>query len=275
MRRLIACNFSNQVLFACALCLILSPGCSDSSGGTGPSTPTFLPGIFSSSTPAGGTPDFQALLFTKTVEFRHDSISGAVTAIQDLGNQNNFSVDATEDSSLFNDAFLAHYKVVIFLNTSGDVLNTAQENSFVNYMTGGGGFVGVHAAAASERNWPFYGQLVGAFFQDHPAIQSASFQRINSVHPSTSGLPGSFVFTDEIYNFQTDPSSHVNVLITVDESSYSGGNMGPNHPVSWFHTNLGGRAWYTNLGHRAETFSDSLFLTHLTGGIRYAAKQTP
>lgn len=255
---------------------LLSNSCSDSSSSSGgPASPAPLQGIYSSSTPPGGNPDFRALVFTKTTGFRHDSISAGVVAVQDLGNGNNFAVDATEDSSLFNDSFLANYEVVIFLNTTGDVLSGAEEVSFTNYIQNGGGYVGVHSASDTEKNWPFYGQLVGAFFQDHPAIQSATFDTVNANHPSSSGLPASFVFTDEIYNFQTDPSGSVNVLVTVDETTYTGGSMGPNHPISWFHTNLGGRAWYTNLGHRRETFSDPLFLNHFLGGIRYSAGQTP
>lgn len=262
-----------------SLCLALGffaliVGCSDSSSSRNGGAQALL-GIYSTSEPPGGNPDFRALVFTKTTEFRHDSIGAGVSAIQSLGNANNFAVDATEDSSLFDANFLATYSVIIFLNTTGDVLSGSEESSFMNYITNGGGYVGIHSASDTEKAWPFYGQLVGAFFQDHPAIQSASFATVNQGHPSTTGLGANFTFTDEIYNFQTDPSSSVNVLVTVDETTYNGGTMGPNHPISWFHTNLGGRAWYTNLGHRPETFSDPLFLDHLLGGIRYSASQTP
>ncbi|MDF1667212.1 MAG: ThuA domain-containing protein [Planctomycetota bacterium] len=255
-------------LFALAL------GCSDSSSSNN-AGPQAILGIYSSTRPPGGNPDFRALVFTKTTEFRHDSIGAGVTAIQSLGNSNNFAVDATEDSSLFDTNFLASYSVVIFLNTTGDVLTGSEETSFMSYVANGGGYVGIHSASDTEKNWPFYGQLVGAFFQDHPAIQLASFTTVDQNHPSTTSFPVNFTFTDEIYNFQTDPSGSVNVLVTVDETSYSGGTMGASHPISWFHTNLGGRAWYTNLGHSSATFSDALFLDHLLGGIRYSAGQTP
>jgi cytochrome c len=264
-------RFLRLGLFVVMLFFFLS--CNESSSRS--NGPSFRLGLYASTVPPGNNPDFKVLIMTKSTGFVHDSIGPGLTAIQTLGQQNNFAVDATEDSAFFSMANLSQYQCVVFLNTTGDILSASQETSFSNYIAGGGGFVGVHAASGTERNWPWYEQLVGAYLKDHPPIQAAQLMAINNSHPSTVGLPGTFSFTDEYYNFVTDPTATVNVLLTIDETSYSGGTMGPGHPISWFHTNLGGRAWYTNLGHRKETFSDAFFLTHLLGGIRYSASQTP
>src|SRR5689334_13214358 len=111
------------------------------------------------------------LVFSKTAGFRHDSISDGVAAIRQLGQQNNFDVDATEDASLLNGANLSRYQAIVFLSTTGDILDSAQQSSVEQYIRNGGGFVGVHSATDTEYDWEWYGGLVGAYFQDHPAIQ--------------------------------------------------------------------------------------------------------
>ena len=134
-------------------------------------------------------------------------------------------------------------------------------------------FVGVHSAADTEYDWPFYGALMGAYFAGHPDIQTATIQVAASHHPSTSGLPPVWVRRDEWYNFQKNPRGAVDVLATLDERSYSGGAMPDDHPIVWSHVYEGGRAWYTAGGHTTESFSEPLFLDHLGKGILWAAGQ--
>jgi type 1 glutamine amidotransferase len=141
-------------------------------------------------------PSFNALLFTKTAAFRHDSIPAGVTAIQELAAAHGFTVTHTEDSTQFSDANLANYDVVIWLSTTGDVLNETEQGAFERYIQGGGGYVGVHAAADTEYDWPWYGGLVGAYFQSHPAIQEATVDVADGVHPATQHLPAEWVRTD-------------------------------------------------------------------------------
>src|SRR5690242_2070393 len=151
-------------------------------------------------------PAFKALVFSKTTGFRHDSIPDGIAAIQKLGQEHNFTVDTTEDSSVFTDANLAQYNVVIFLSTTGDPLGTQDEkDAFQRYIEHGGGFAGVHAASDSGYEWSWYGGLVGAYFKQHPAIQQAAVKVEDPAHPSTAGLPSRWVRTDEWYDFQTNP----------------------------------------------------------------------
>jgi type 1 glutamine amidotransferase len=215
---------------------------------------------------------FRVLVFSKTTGFRHDSIPAGITAIQQLGQQNNFVVDATEDDTLFTDTNLARYAVVVFLSATGDPVTTQPEkDAFQRYIQHGGGFVGIHAAADSGYNWAWYGQLVGTYFKQHPAQQNALIKVEDGNHPSTQGLPAQFTRFDEWYDFRTNPRSSVHVLTTVDDNSYTGSTMGADHPTTWCHNFDGGRAWYTGLGHTIASFSEANFLHLVLGGIQTAA----
>lgn len=216
--------------------------------------------------------DYSVLVFSKTEGFRHASIESGISAIQQLGTDNNFSVDATEDASDFNTENLVTYDAVIFLSTTGDVLNADQQTAFEQYIQGGGGYVGIHAASDTEYDWPWYGELVGAYFDSHPpGTPTATIEVADKVHPSTSFLPDYWVRTDEWYNYQNNPRGEVHVLMTLDEDTYTGGNMGYDHPIAWLHQHDGGRSWYTGGGHTIASFSEPDFLNHILGGIRYAS----
>lgn len=213
---------------------------------------------------------FRVLVFSRTRQFRHDSIPDAVAAVKHLGERFGFAVDATEDAGTFTDERLGQYAVVMFLNTTGDVLAPEQERSFERFIRAGGGFVGVHSACDTEYGWPWYGKLVGTWFKDHPKTQDATVRLAASPSPSTSVLPAAWPRRDEWYNFVRAPSG-VEILLTVDETTYEGGTMGEVHPLSWQHAYDGGRSWYTAMGHTSESYREPLFLLHLLGGIQYAA----
>ena len=225
----------------------------------------------------GATPafaqDFSVLVFSKTSAFRHDSIPDGIAMIQTLGAANDFAVDTTEDAADFNAANLAQYAAVVWLNTSGDVLNSTQQSAFQTYVESGGAWVGIHSATDTEYGWPWYGDLIGgdAWFDSHPADQTGTMEIEDQLHESTEHWPSSVSRFEEWYNFQSNPRSSVNVLVTVDESSYSGGNMGDDHPIAWNHEVGSGRAWYTALGHHPSTYDDEDFREHVLGGIFWAA----
>jgi type 1 glutamine amidotransferase len=219
--------------------------------------------------PAGG---FRVLLFSRTTGFRHDSIPAAVAALTELGATGGYGAEATEDPAAFTAANLARFRVIVFLMTTGDPLDDAAQSQFEAWIAAGGNWVGVHSAADTEYDWPFYGQLVGAYFKQHPAVQQATVHVEVGDHPATAGLPSSWVRTDEWYDFQTNPRAIATVLMTIDESTYSGGMMGADHPLVWAHsTTGGGRAIYTEMGHTSESYADPLFRQHLVGAIRWAA----
>lgn len=219
--------------------------------------------------PADDKP-FKVLVFSKTEGFRHDSIPAGIAAIERLGRQFGFAVVATEDSAVFKLDDLDEFKVVLFLSTSGNVLNGKQQKAFEQYIQSGGGFVGIHGASATEFDWPWYGRLVGTCFTCHPEPQDAVIHIEINDAPSTVMLPACWRRFDEWYDFRAYPVE-VEVLASVDEQSYTGATFGEPHPISWRHSFDGGRAWYTAMGHTKESFNESLFLLHVLGGIQYAA----
>ena len=228
--------------------------------------------ILSLAAPLDAAP-YSVLVFSKTAGYRHASIPQGIAALKALGEKSGFAVDATEDAAAFRDDNLKRYAAVVFLSTTGDVLDDAQQRAFERYIRAGGGFVGIHSASDTEYDWSWYGRLVGAYFASHPeGTPTAAVRIVDPGHASTSALPAKWVRTDEWYNFKASPRGSVHVLATVDEKTYSGGTMGDDHPVAWFHEMDRGRAWYTAMGHTGESFAEPLFLRHLLGGVQYAAR---
>ncbi|MFE7773468.1 ThuA domain-containing protein [Streptomyces sp. NPDC057445] len=225
-----------------------------------------------SSTPVDRTAK-RVLVFSRTAGFRHDSIPAGVVALKELGKTSNITVDATEEAAQFTTGNLARYDAVVFLSTTGDVLNAEQQKAFENYVATGGGYMGVHAAADTEYDWEFYGGLVGAYFQSHPQIQKATVRVEDHVHPATSHLDEVWERTDEWYNYRTNPRGQARVLATLDETTYVGGTMKGDHPIAWCQNYQGGRAFYTGGGHTKESYTEPAFRQHLLGGLRYASGQ--
>lgn len=211
----------------------------------------------------------RVLVFSKTSGFHHNSIPDGIAAISKIGKEQGFAVDTTTDSSFFRNDVLKKYAAVIFLNTTGNVLGSEQEKAFRDYIRKGGGYVGVHAASDTEYGWEWYGKLTGAYFSNHPKPQTATLNIVNANHLATRNLPSKWMRMDEWYNFK-NLSQEINVLLTIDETSYKGGKNGAFHPMAWCHEFEGGRAFYTALGHTSESYTEPLFLDHLTGGILYA-----
>lgn len=213
----------------------------------------------------------KVLVFSKTMGYKHASIPAGIAAIQKLGIENGFEVDTTKNGELFNEENLKKYSSIIFLSTTMNVLDAKQEAAFERYIQAGGGYVGVHAAADTEYDWGWYNKLAGAQFLSHPAgtpeadfiIQDNSF--IATKHFTDSVWHRS----DELYNYKRI-NPDVNVVMTVDESTYEGGENGDYHPIAWYHEFDGGRAFYTGAGHTDESYVEEAFLKHLLGGIQYA-----
>ncbi|MGW1800873.1 ThuA domain-containing protein [Streptomyces sp. NPDC001984] len=212
----------------------------------------------------------RVLVFSKTAGFRHDSIPEGIATVKQLGESNGFTVDATEDAGAFTGKNLGRYDAVVFMSTTGDVLDDTQQQAFEGYIRHGGAYVGVHSAADTEYDWAFYGGLAGAYFQNHPAIQPATVNVEDRAHPATSHLAGTWDRTDEWYNYRSNPRERAHVLASLDETSYTGGTMNGDHPIAWCQNYQGGRAFYTGGGHTKESYADPAFRQHLLGGIRWA-----
>ena len=209
----------------------------------------------------------KVLVFSSTKGFRHGSIGSGKTALMKMAKEKGFQVDTTENATVFTENNLKQYRVVVFLNTTGNILNDAQQNAFERFIQAGGGYFGIHSATDTEYDWPWYGKLSGGYFASHPGrpnVQKGKMNVVDNTHISTAHMPASFDRTDEFYDIK-EFNKDVKLLVTVDEKSYKDGKMGDFHPMAWYHEYDGGRAFYTNWGHTNETFSEDLVLKHIWG----------
>jgi len=218
------------------------------------------------------------LIYTKNGKgFVHDNIENSIKAIQEIGKTNRFLVDVSHNPADFTDQNLAQYDVLIFSNTNNDVFDTdAQKVALMRYIQAGGGFVGIHSASGTERNWSWFKQLLGGTFDWHEPGQSFDVLVIDGQHPSVAHLPSRWKRAkDECYYLkEMEVNLHViavNDLTTIDKVRERRPNtFGAQFPSVWCHEFDGGRAWYTSLGHVKEDYDDPQFRKHILGGIQWA-----
>ncbi|MBN8430956.1 ThuA domain-containing protein [Microbulbifer salipaludis] len=223
---------------------------------------------------------FKALLFTKTAGWQHESIPAAISATRRLSELHDFAVVHSDSADVFTPENLKQFDVVVFLLTTGDVLNERQQDAFQAFIRSGKGYVGIHSAADTEYDWSWYRGLVGRNFLIHPAVQSAKLNVLEAGFPGLEFMPARFTWTEEYYTYGAEHSESLNYLLSVDESTYQpqamwgeikSNGMGEFHPIAWYQQYDGGRAFYTGLGHLPASYDSAMFLSHLYGGIYWAA----
>ena len=224
---------------------------------------------------------FKVLLMTKTEGWQHLSIPDGTRAMKQLAERHAFAVDVVETPTAFNDKNLEQYSAIVFLNTTGNILNADQKAAMEKFIKSGKGFVGIHSASDTEYGWEWYTKLVGMMFKIHPKQQTAYLKVEDANFPGMERFPKKLLWTDEWYEFQARKVDDLKILVSVDEKTYDpnanwgggkeGKGMGSLHPISWYHNFDGGRAFYTALGHIPLVYSDQTFLDHVYGGIYWAA----
>ena len=228
---------------------------------------------------AGAQKQFKALVVTTTKGWHHESLHYGVVALKELAQAQEFTLDVFQNPGSFTDENIKPYSVVIFLNTTGNIFDSAQQKVMERFIQSGKGFVGIHSASDTEYEWEWYSKLVGRMFHLHPANQTAKLVVTDKSFPGLKEFDGR-LWTDEWYEFGPEKITGLQYILTVDEASYNpktmsgtkqGAGMGDFHPVAWYHHFDGGRAFYTALGHLPTNYSDAGFLQHLFAGIRWAA----
>lgn len=235
--------------------------------------------LFVSGSPAmAAKAEPRVLLYSGSTGYRHASIDPGVAAIKALGQREKITIVASEDPNVFSAASLKDFDAIIFLSTTTDPKKPESEwlvgdrrNALQAFVRGGGGIIGIHAAADSHYHWPWFGRMMGGHFASHPkGTPEGTLRVVDARHPSTRGLPATVRKTDEWYYFN-DYDPEMQLLVTLDPASIGEKDVNPN-PVSWAKPFEGGRVFYTAMGHTPESFTEPYFLKHLTGGLRWAIK---
>ena len=219
------------------------------------------------------------LIYTRNGKgYVHENIAASVEALKKLCGKNKWTVESSDDASVFTTENLKRFNCIIFSNTNNEGFDTEEQKAaFVAYTRAGGGFVGIHSASGSERKWPWFAAMLGGRFVRHPALQSFTIKVIDRNHPSTAFLNERWEWEDECY-YTNNLNPDIHVLLAADlttinddkKAEYPGQTFGDLFPLAWYHEFDGGRQFYTSLGHKAEYYQDEKFLKHLEGGIRWA-----
>ena len=212
-------------------------------------------------------PAFRVLaFFTGKQDQAHISFLGeAVKWFPEQAARNGFMFDTTSDWRRLNDAELARYQVVVFLDTRPE--DPAQRAAFQRYMERGGAWMGFHFAGFAlgqskyPANWPWYHDTfigAGQYASNTWRPTSAVLRVENASHPATRGLPRTFRSNpSEWYRWEHDlrTNADIDILLAIDSTSFPLGT-GPKpheiwhsgyYPVAW--TNRKYRMIYFNFGH--------------------------
>lgn len=230
---------------------------------------------------SAATPSKKVLVYTKNGKgYVHDNIQSSVDAIKKMGAENGFAVDVTSDENFFTSATLQQYQCLVFANTNNEAFGSdAQREAFRHYIQSGGGFVGIHSASGSERQWPYYQAVLGGKFVRHPKQQKFYVRVQDASHPAMRTLGQGFDWFDECY-YVDHLSSDIHPLLVTDpaklddpeKSTYPGDRFGDALPLAWYHEFDGGREFYTALGHRKEDYSSPILYQQILGGILWAMR---
>lgn len=230
----------------------------------------------------------RVLVYTKNGKgFVHDNIPSAVKCVQQLGADNKFNVDVSDDPSVFTEDNLKKYKMLIFTSTNNDVFDNDQQRLvFRRYIQAGGGFVGIHSVTGTERNWTWFKQLIGGTFSWHAKNQKFSVKIIDPGHPSMKGLPKVWerslgdecYFTKELYPGIKVMMAHDLHTLAKDADTVKVARFAAPfkdlYPAAWYQTFDGGNVWITTLGHNKEYYQEPMFMKHILQGIEYISSQT-
>ena len=227
----------------------------------------------------------KVLVYTKNGKgYVHDNIESAVKGIQKLGQEKGFTVVASDDPSVFTEDNLKQYTLLLFANTNNDVFDSNEQRlAFRKYIEAGGGFVGLHSALGTERNWTWFKMLLGGSFAWHPKFQPLTLKVIDPDHASAKNLPSNWTKEDECY-FLKEIYPGINVVLAHDLTSLrkedeekvkaAAGFFNRYYPAAWYQHYDGGTVWITTLGHAKKDYEDPTYLNHILQGIQFVASHT-
>ena len=221
----------------------------------------------------------KVLVYSGSTGFRHDSIPAGVEAVKAIATKGGYDVEATEDPAVFTKEKLQAFKVIVFVSTTTDPKKPESEwfvgerrDALQSFLKDGKGVVALHAAGDSHYHWPWYGKMIGGYFERHPKGTPKAVQTVvDARHPATAKLPKTIERNDEWYYYK-DFNPTMRLLITVDPATIGEGEADVNpNPLVWCHEYGGGRVFYSGLGHTSESYSEPYITTLISGGLAWAA----
>lgn len=219
----------------------------------------------------------RVLVFSAENLWNHPSNPVAAQTLLGMCSTRGYGVTSSHDPAVFLEQ-LPSTDVVVFAVTSGPVLSAEARAVFEPWTRGGGGVMGLHSASATELEWPFFIDLMGGqFFGQSPGLLDATLVVDDPAHATTAGIGvPTIARTDEWYSFVQHPESNgMHVVMSLDESTLPAGYppdllMGY-HAITWTHERLGGRVFYTALGHAPDIFAEPWFVDMLGRAIDWTA----
>ncbi|MES2443901.1 MAG: ThuA domain-containing protein [Pseudomonadota bacterium] len=219
------------------------------------------------------------LIFSYSTGYRHASIEAGVAAVKAMGERAGMTMVASADPDIFSEAGLKAFDAIVFVSNTtkpkepeSEWFTGTRRDALQAFVHRGGGIVGIHAAADSHYNWPWFGRLMGGRFVRHPqGTPEGVVTIVDSKHPSTKGLARSVKRVDEWYYYD-DFNPQVRLLVVLDPQSIGEKDVNPN-PMSWSQEFEGGRVFYTGMGHTPESYAEPWFLKHLEGGLNWVLRR--
>jgi type 1 glutamine amidotransferase len=226
----------------------------------------------------------RVLIYTRNGQgYVHDNIQAGVDAIRKIADATAVVADVSDDPGVFTPDNLKRYRAVIFANSNNEAfLTDAQRYAFQLYLRGGGGFAGLHSASGSERQWPYFWEVLGGKFVRHPKMQKFTVRVKDPTFPATRGLPATFEWTDECY-YHDHIAADIHPILVTDPAAlddpqkavYPGDRFGDALPLAWYHNFDGGREFYLALGHNQQDYTNPTLIRLIQGGILWAIGRKP
>jgi type 1 glutamine amidotransferase len=209
----------------------------------------------------------RVVVVTATAGFRHDSIPTAEGVISAIAAKTGwfepvFVREENEMPAALSPAALAGVKVVMFVNTTGEIAPESRAG-LLDWIRNGGTFIGVHSASDTWHESAEYIEMLGGEFDFHPAESVVEIVVNSRSNAATSGLESPHAMFEEIYRLKNFDASRVELLLSID----------PTLPLAWEKTYGRGRVLYTALGHRIDIWSSPWFHQHMVGALAWALQR--
>lgn len=226
-----------------------------------------------------GHPEQKLLYMTLAAGYQHASVAPSESIVKEIGRRSGaFETTVTQDVGAFTRQNLKQFDAVMFY-TSGELpMTAAEKEALISFVRAGHGFVGVHSATDTFYMWKDYGDMIGAYFNDHPWHQRVTVDVLAPSDPIVSFLGKSFQVEDEIYQFSDFRTDTTHLLLRLDVNSVDLNNPRVRRryygfPLAWTRRYGKGRVFYTALGHEEAVWNSSWYQQLLLHGIQYAMGQ--